>query len=189
MELINLLETISVINRDNGKRFTNSERLDVIASLLWNSRYRKINPDGLLNLYAKQPVDSYQGSKVVVVSSHVDCQSSITHCFSKQMGNGLLKGTYDNSITNAAILSLMMSDVLPDNVLIAFTGDEEEESHGAKHLIRFLESKSISIRHLFVLDVTDMGWDESVDFTVENNFWHDDYGEKIINAVCNSSYA
>ena len=189
MDLINLLETISVINRDNGKRFTNSERLDVIASILWDSRYRKINSDGLFNLYAKHPVDSYQGNKVVIVSSHVDCQSSITRCFSKQMGNGLLKGTYDNSITNTAILSLMMSDVIPDNVLIAFTGDEEEESHGAKHLIRFLESKSISIRHLFVLDVTDMGWDESVDFTVENNFWQDDYGEKIVNAVCNSSYA
>ena len=125
---------------------------------------------------------------MVVVSSHVDCQSSITHCYSEQIGNGLLKGTYDNSITNTAILSLMLSDSLPDNVLVAFTGDEEEESFGAKHLIRFLKNNKIDIMHLFVLDVTDMGWNESADFTVENDFWHNDYGEKIIDTVCRSSY-
>lgn len=37
MEPIDVLTRISVINRDNGKRFTQTDRLDVISSLLWQA--------------------------------------------------------------------------------------------------------------------------------------------------------
>ena len=123
---------------------------------------------------------------VTVVSSHIDCVMSF--CFSKKLENGLLKGTFDNAITNAAILSLMLSDSLSDDVVVVFTGDEERNSHGALDFTEFMRENDVRIKHLFVLDVTDMGWDENCDFTIENNFWHNNFGEKIVNLAKNMPY-
>ena len=184
MELIKLLEMVSVLNQDDGRYFKNPGRLNIISSLLWDSEYRRINADGLFHLYAKHPAEFFFNRKTTIVSSHVDCEKSITRCFSQSDGNDILKGTYDNAITNTAILSLMLSDSLPDDILVAFTGDEERSFKGAQQLERFLRINNIAIRHLFVLDVTDMGWinnpDNSADFTIENDFWYDDFGKNII---------
>ena len=89
------------------------------------------------------------------------------------------EGTYDNAATNAAILNLMLEGTLPEYVLVAFTGDEERGCKGAKHLMGMLSAAGVTIRHLFVLDVTDMGWVEGSDFTIENDFWHDGCGRGI----------
>ena len=70
------------------------------------------------------------------MSSHVDCEAGITECFSREEKDDILKGTYDNSITNTAILALMMEGYLPEQVIIAFTGDEEKESKGAVEITR-----------------------------------------------------
>lgn len=188
MDLIQILESVSVINRDNGNRFTQTDRLDSIARLLNSSRYQKINDSGLFHLYACKPVYELD-QDVILVSSHVDCERSIRSCFSKVLNEDYLLGTYDNSITNAAIVSLMLSGQLPDSVLVAFTGDEEEEQTGASDLVNFLEKNHLKVRHIFVLDVTDMGWNENADFTIENDFWEDDVGREIISAAEASGYA
>lgn len=49
IDLFSVLKSLSVINRDNGKKFTCTDRLDTISSILWNSKYRRINSDGLFN--------------------------------------------------------------------------------------------------------------------------------------------
>lgn len=176
-----LLSNVSVINKDNQKKFTVTDRLEVITNLLWDTKYRRINADGLFHLYAKQPLVELKKKDVFVVSTHVDCERNITKCFSEDIGDGMLRGTYDNSLTNTSILSLLLSDSLPDNVLVAFTGDEEETSEGANHLIAFLRYHHLNVKQIFVLDVTDMGWNEMADFTVENDFWSDDcFGRRII---------
>lgn len=36
MELIDVLNAVCVINKDNGRKFMETERIDAIASLLWN---------------------------------------------------------------------------------------------------------------------------------------------------------
>lgn len=185
MTLMETLDRLSVLNRDNGHIFTNTNRLEVIEECLWNSRYRKINPQGLFHLYSQLPVHKILES-VVIVSSHVDCEEDITRCFTKVLEDGMLCGTYDNAITNAAITYLMLCGILPDNVLVAFTGDKEEDSHGASELIRYLRKKKILIKNVIVLDVTDMGWKDNADFTVENNFWYDSFGQKIIKLAENS---
>ena len=41
-----LLTQINVLNYDNGKKFTRTDRLDAICELLWNSSYRRINANG-----------------------------------------------------------------------------------------------------------------------------------------------
>ena len=184
MDLLNLLPAVSVLNRDNGKRFVDSRRLDAMAGLLWDSAWRRINPDGLFHCYARQPLYRLCGREAVVISAHADCAETITRCFSESWGNGLLKGTYDNAATNAAVLSLMLRDALPEDALVVFTGDEEGDSKGARHAARFFRENVITVRHLFVLDVTDMGWEEQADYTVENNFWRGGSGEKIIACAC-----
>ena len=184
MDVLEILSAISVLNRDNAKSFTVTKRLDTITTLLWNSKYRRINADGLFHLYAKKPLASFSRDQVIVISTHVDCEKHITECFFEDIGNGLIKGTFDNVLTNAATLSLMLSDTLPENVLIAFTGDEEETSEGANSLIRFVRSHHIKVKHIFVLDVTDMAWNDNADYTIENDLWSTEVlGEKIINSA------
>ena len=184
MDAIDILSAISVLNRDNAKRFTETKRLDAITSLLWNSKYRRINADGLFHLYAKKPLTSLSQDQVIVVSTHVDCERHITECFFEDIGNGLIKGTFDNVLTNAASLSLMLSDTLPENVIIAFTGDEEETSVGANSLIRFFRDHQIHVKHIFVLDVTEMAWKDDADYTIENDLWSAEVlGKRIINSA------
>ena len=181
-DIFSILHQIMRLNRDDGRRFTRADRLDEIQRLLWDSRYRRVNPQGLFHLYAARPLDQMEGS-IVLVTSHVDCERGITHCFCEDAGDGLLRGTFDNAATNAAILSTMLADALPDSVLVAFTGDEEEDSHGVIEAVKFLRSRRVNIDWAVVLDVTDMGWKEHAGFTVENNFWDEALGRKVIERV------
>lgn len=174
-----LLERVMRLCRDNGQRFTRTDRLDEIQRLLWDSQYRRVNPQGLFHLYAKRSIEEIEGP-VVLVSSHVDCENGITRCFCEDAGNGLLRGTFDNAATNAAILSLMLEGSLPEAVVVSFTGDEEADSHGVIETVRFLQSKQLGIDMAVVLDVTDMGWNEGARFTVENNFWDEAHGRRVI---------
>ena len=188
MELTEILARLSVLNRDNGKRFSKTDRLDAIAELLWNSSYRRVNADGLFNLYARKPLSQLLKEPVTIISTHVDCERGITACFSVSADETHLRGTYDNAITNAAAVAAMLSDRLPDNVLVAFTGDEEEEGEGAKQLLQFLLRQNSRVRAIVVLDVTEMAWDAKADFTVENDFFDDEIGEKIVRAAKASGY-
>lgn len=186
-DILNILSKVSVLCKDDGDSFIDTTRLDVISEILWDSQFRRINADGLFNLYAKKPL--YQISDpLIIVSSHVDCERNIIKCFTESIGDGILKGTYDNALTNAAILYVMLSCDLPDNVLIAFTGDEEEESGGANDVIDFIKNRKRKVKNIYVLDVTEEGWDKELDFTIENNFWDDDFGEKIISLAEKTDY-
>lgn len=171
-----ILNKICVMNRDNGKKFVCWDRLDAIAEILWDSKYRRINPQGLFHLYAKKPINKIK-DRLIVISTHIDVQKKISRCFSIVQDDKML-GTYDNAITNAAVLSLMIEDCLPDNVMIAFTGDEERDSCGARQLAKYL--KKLEKRPLIiVLDVTDMGWREKDYFTIENNFLSKNTGKVV----------
>ena len=177
-----ILGQIMRLCRDDGRHFTNTGRLDEIQRILWNSRYRRVNPLGLFHLYAARPLDQIEGP-VVLVSSHVDCAAGISHCFCEEAGDNLLRGTFDNAATNAAILSLMQDDSLPDCILVAFTGDEEEDSRGISETVRFLRARHIDIDLAVVLDVTGLGWNEHAGFTIENNFWDGSRGSKVIECI------
>lgn len=187
-DLFSVLEQISVLNRDNGSVFTNTERLNAIASLLRGSDYKRINADGLFHLYAHgRGVE--RNRPVVIVSSHVDCERHISRCFTGFLNPDTLLGTYDNAITNAAVVYLMLSGRLPDHVLVAFTGDEEVNGRGSKDVIRFIGKNNLNVRNIFVLDVTEEGWRTNADFTVENDFWDEDFGRKVIEAANQSGYS
>ena len=179
-----ILNEVSVLNYDNGKKFINTDRLDAISRLLWNSSYRRINAQGLFHLYAKAPLGDIRG-EILLISSHFDCHKNITRCFAQEYGSDCLKGTFDNVLTNAIVLQLMLEDSLKANVVVAFTGDEEEDSNGAIKVTRYLKRVGRNFRAV-VLDVTDMGWSEACTFTVENDFCSSFWLERIIRCAMES---
>ena len=181
-ELLSVLKRLSVINRDNGIKFTNTERLDAIAELLRDGAYERIETGGLFHLYGKKAIMETK-RPMIIVSSHVDCEHNITKCFCKLKSEDMLLGTFDNSITNSSIVSIMMKGNLPDNVLIAFTGDEEENGHGAIDLAHFIKKEKLDIISIIVLDVTEEGWETEANFTVENDFWDELFGESVIELI------
>ena len=181
-DLFAILDRVMRLCRDDGRKFTVTDRLDEIRQLLRNSRYQLVDHRGLFRLYAARPLDRVAGP-VVLVTSHADCAAGISRCFCEDAGEGMLRGTFDNAATNAAILSLMLEGSLPDSVLVAFTGDEEAASRGIAETVRFLRSERLDIGYAVVLDVTDMGWIEHAGFTVENNFWNDSLGAEVIERI------
>ena len=185
--ILSVLKRVSVLNRDNGLSFTNTNRLDVIAGMLSGSKYHRMEADGLFHMYGLKPVNEIKGP-VLIVSSHVDCERHITRCFCEQSDPDILLGTFDNSITNAAILYLMLSGSLPDHVLIAFTGDEEETGKGCKDVIRFIKKNKLDVQNIFVLDVTEEGWNNNADFTIENDFWDEEFEKRIVELVKKTGY-
>lgn len=68
-----ILNKICVMNRDNGKKFICWDRLDAIAEILWDSKYRRINPQGLFHLYAKKPISKIKDC-IIIISTHIDVQ-------------------------------------------------------------------------------------------------------------------
>lgn len=178
MEFLEILRQIMLPNKDNGIFFTNTQRLEKINDLLWYSKYKRVNTDGLFVLYSAKPISEIRSP--ILISSHIDC---VMNCFfTEEHDENTIIGTYDNCITNAAVLTLMLNGSLRDDVIVAFTGDEECNSRGATQLCDYLCKNKIKPLATIVLDVTDMGWNEA-DFTVENNFWPDSLGCKVINAV------
>ena len=173
MDLFHLIDKMMVLNRDDGVVFTDTTRLDVISELLEGTGYQKVNDQMLFHMYAKKPLREMK--KTILVSSHVDCEKNISKCFFRELDDNMIQGTFDNGLTNALILSLMLKGELPDDVIIAFTGDEEENGTGAKNVASFLKSEGKIPRMTVVLDATEEGWKTESHFTIENDFW--DYGK------------
>jgi len=164
MEITDILKAVTVDSKDNQREFTVRDRINVIESLLSNSSYRLVNKGKLCLIYAKQPVPN---KPIVLISSHIDCVYDKLFCEEKE--GGLLCGTFDNSLTNSCLLYDMLADQLDNNVVIAFTGDEEEDSNGAKEVMRILRRQNTLIKFCLVLDVTEEGWKERCPFTIEND--------------------
>lgn len=163
-DFIELLNVVTTDSRDNGEEFTVTNRISVIEKLLETTDYKLVVNEPLVRLYSKR--DICEGDSVVLVSSHVD--SLYGACFCNDEGE-FLRGTFDNSLTNAAILSLMLRGVLPDNVVVAFTGDEEHDSQGAVQTVLALGRMGCVIKFAVVLDVTNTGWEGGACLALEND--------------------
>ena len=169
---IELLNAVAVDCKDNGKEFVADDRISVIERLLDGSAYKVVAREPLALVYAKR--DVCEVDSVVVVSSHVDCLYS--SCFCNDEGS-YLRGTFDNSFGNAAILWQMLAGTLPDNVVVAFTGDEERDSRGAVQTVLALGKMHCAVEFALVLDVSNVGWECGANVTLEN-----DLGVDIITA-------
>ena len=163
-----LLHLLTVDCKDDGRVFVQQERLTVIKSLLAGSDYLLRREGDLSLLYAKRNMDAE--SEQVLISSHVDCVYG--NCFVKDQSDCWL-GTFDNSATNAALIELMLTGRLADQVLIAFTGDEEKDSKGAVEVMHVLQQEQLLLNRAVILDVTNEGWEEDVSYSMENDWGFD----------------
>ena len=161
----NLLTRITCDCKDDGHSFQVRNRIEVIKEGLKSSEYTLLVEDNIFLLYGKRPL--CPGNPVILISSHIDCVYQ--QCFAKSCGD-FYHGTFDNSFTNAAVLSLMQSGQLPENVVVAFTGDEEHDSAGAIAVNVYLSKHQCPISFALVLDVTNAGWEDQHLFAVENDF-------------------
>ena len=163
-DFFSLLRAVTVDSKDNGEAFTVTDRVAVIEHVLGKTDYRLIARQPLALMYAKRELR--EGDKVLLISSHIDCVFS--KCFCNDEGE-CLRGTFDNSFTNAALLWNMLNNTLPDNVVVAFTGDEERDSHGAVQAVVALGQSGCEVSAALVLDVTNEGWENGALFTLEND--------------------
>lgn len=163
-DFFSLLGAVTVDSKDNGEAFTVTDRVAVIEHVLGKTDYRLIARQPLALMYAKRELR--EGDKVLLISSHIDCVFS--KCFCSDEGE-CLRGTFDNSFTNAALLWNMLNNTLPDNVVVAFTGDEERDSHGAVQAVVALGQSGCEVSAALVLDVTNEGWENGALFTLEND--------------------
>lgn len=125
-DVFSFLQQLTVDCKDNGDTFQVTDRIEVIKDYLKDSAYNLLTEEAIFLLYGKRAPQ--KGEKVILISSHIDCVYQ--RCFVTE-GLETYLGTFDNSFTNAALLHEMKNGNLPDNVLIAFTGDEEHDSAGA----------------------------------------------------------
>ena len=163
-DFFDILTTVTVDCKDNGERFTVTDRVAVIERMLQNSDYKLISRRPLALLYAKRQV--CEGDRVLLISSHIDCVYG--SCFCTDEGDNM-RGTFDNSFTNAALLHNMVQGRLPDNVVVAFTGNEESDSKGAVQAVVALGQMGCEVAAALVLDVTNEGWESGALFTLEND--------------------
>lgn len=163
-QFVELLKAVTVDCKDDGTAFVVSRRLEVIERLLDATPYRLVAREPLALLYAKKEL--CEGNSVVLVSSHIDCVYD--SCFCSDEGE-FLRGTFDNSFGNAALLWAMTQGVLPDNVVVAFTGDEERDSQGAVQAVLSLGKLQCKVEFALVLEVTNVGWESEAHFALEND--------------------
>ena len=163
-EFYKLLEAVTVDCKDDGERFTVADRIEVIERLLDKSLYKIISCEPLALIYAKR--EPQCGDSVLLFSSHADCLHG--NCFCRDEGD-FLRGTFDNSFTNAALLWAMLNDLLPDGSVVAFTGNEETDSQGAAQVVLAIGRMQCRISLAVTLDVTNVGWCENSLFTIEND--------------------
>lgn len=164
LQLFEILSAVTVDCKDDGKEFVVSDRIAVIERLLQGSAYKLVAREPLALLFAKRVPQ--EGEKMLLVSSHIDCVYD--NCFCADEGD-CLRGTFDNSFTNAALLWNMLHDRLPDNVVVAFTGNEEGDSQGAVQTVVALGRMGCEVASALVLDVTNEGWESGASFTLEND--------------------
>lgn len=164
LQFSDVLSAVTVDCKDNGKEFVVTDRIEAIEHLLQGTEYRLVAREPLALLFAKRVPQ--ENEKVVLVSSHIDCVYS--SCFCSDNGE-CFKGTFDNSFGNAAVLWCMLNDMLPANVVVAFTGDEEKDSHGVYQVLEALKKYGCGLSCAIVQDVTNVGWESGALFTIEND--------------------
>ena len=167
MNLLQLICELTLPCADNGRDFNRTGRIQRIRDLLRSTPYTCLGEKPLAQVW--QHPDFDPALALVLVSSHIDSHYTNYHA---SCDDSILLGTFDNSVTNAVILSLILENRLPQQVLVAFTGDEEDESRGADQVIDMLRNappKPIHPEMVVVLDITEESYD-SHSFTFENLF-------------------
>ena len=168
--------------------FTETEKLEAIEKELEGSAFKRVkSTDNHFSLWAQTTFRNCDKTKpIFLVTSHADNVSAITTPSSKVSKDGwFYHGTYDNLGTNAASVILMKEHKMPDNILFAFTANEENgKCTGLKHIVEQLWNSGYEKICGIALDVTYEGFDEGYLYSLENAS-NESFIESISKAVMN----
>ena len=180
-DLYHVLNDLTVPNYDDGCMFTDTQRLDRIRQYLADSPFHYEYSGKLFRAYAQVPFNALP-KNILAVSSHVDFKKGTCQCFSDSSNSDYLVGTYDNSITNAAVVSVLLEEglELPKNLVVVFTGDEEVRSGGAKEFVHVFKKELGHKIKCIVTDVTEDGYLDDAVFTIENDCWKKKFGMRVM---------
>lgn len=122
---VELARKMSIPSYSNGVEFVTLDRLNAAEEEIRDSKYCHFVDGKIFRLYSQKKIEDIKG-KILLISSHADClqEKPVFERASKDHQKRMI-GIFDNSITNAACLYLMKYCDLPENVVFAFTGDEE----------------------------------------------------------------
>jgi len=157
---------LTVPSSDDGQKFIRTDRLDLIMGILTDSDYEIFGDMLLAKVYRHQ--DFHANAPNMLVSCHIDSLYSENFASLK---DAELQGTFDNSVCNAVLVEAMINSLLPAQVLVSFTGDEEHASKGAVQTIELLQKEGVfdSLEMVIVLDITEEGY-RLCHHTIENYF-------------------
>jgi putative aminopeptidase FrvX len=164
--MLEILRQINIKCEDDAKGFKDSEKIGRIDKILKKTKYKRIHDGHLTKIYSQLNIREIAGKSLVLVSSHID---TVYKNFYEMEGRDVVAGTLDNSITNAILIDLLVRNDLPENVTVAFTGNEEKESLGVDETISFLHSAKARAGIVVSLDITNRGY-RNHGYTVENYF-------------------
>ncbi len=164
--MLEILKQINIKCEDDSKGFKDTEKIGRIDKLMRKTKFRMIHDGKLTKLYSRHHVKNLSGKSFVIVSSHID---TVYKNFYSMEGRDVVTGTLDNSITNAVLIDLLIRYDIPENVIVAFTGNEEKESLGVDETIEFLHGIKAGAAIVASLDVTNRGY-RNHGYTVENYF-------------------
>jgi hypothetical protein len=157
---------LTVPSADDGYKFIRTDRLDLILDILKGSEYECYGDMPLAKVYRHQNFQVKAPN--ILVSCHID---SLYNENFASLKDAELQGTFDNSACNGVLVEAMIHSLLPEQVLISFTGDEEHGSKGAVQTIKFLQKEGAfdSLEMVIVLDITEEGY-RRCHHTIENYF-------------------
>ena len=159
------ISRLTVPFSDDGKKFIRTDRLALITEALRDSDYNCLADLSLAKVYNHR--DFQSGKPSILVSCHID---SVYGEYFARLQDGELYGTFDNSACNAVLVEAMLQALLPVQVLVTFTGDEEKKSRGADRTIEFLQKMDVfkNLEMVITLELTEEHFD-SCHFTIENH--------------------
>lgn len=164
-----ILTAINLSCESNEYRFFETEKLDAIKALLANSSYQ-LTENPIFLLY--KHVNFNHTKPMILISCHIDsvCEAH----FNRELNANEWVGSFDNSACNAATLLLMLENALNPQVVISFTGDEEESGNGAIQTARYFRSTPQAgfLDLVLTLDVTNLRYGHPL--TIENLFVPED---------------
>jgi len=182
MNIEELVKEVNLPGKDNGEFFTDKRRRDKIEEILSkNLKLQLLHKDDYLLMYT---TGIKQEGDIILISCHIDHVFRENELIIKIDGEKV-EGTLDNSVGIATLLYSLQEYDFPENVIISFTGGEEDDENfwGAENKIDFLqeEREDLYDRLAFVLtiDVTSENTDKDV--SIENlNIEEEDFENTII---------
>jgi len=164
--MISMIKDMTVPCKDNGKKFTKTNRLTAIKKELKRAdKYTLLKDLPLAKIYCHEMID--RNLSISVVSCHID--SVQKKYYTEVVGTDIL-GTFDNSACTALLVTMMVWDNLNPQTIVVFTGNEENGYKGSKQTSTYIKKTDWlyqNLRFVMSLDLTNDFYGKK-HYTIEN---------------------